>query len=182
MKISKEQVAENRERILEAAARLFRERGFEKVSVAEVMAAAGLTHGGFYGHFASKDHLVAQSCHHALEQSAAKATKKSLRAYGETYLSTAHRDDPGTGCVFAALGSEATRAPEQTRHALTQSLQRQLDYFGKVAPGKTAAARRRAAIAGWSSMVGALMLSRLVDDPELSDELLRETRLALGAD
>src|SRR5882762_11436594 len=113
MRVTKEQMAENRRRILDAAGRLFREKGFESVTVAEVMKAAGLTHGGFYGHFKSKDDLVAQSCTKVLSgsangwaQSAERRPDDAARAIVDRYLSPKHRDHPGTGCLFAALGGE----------------------------------------------------------------------------
>src|SRR5215211_1568681 len=103
MRVSREQVAENRRKILEAAGRLFRERGFEAVTVAEVMQAAGLTHGGFYRHFKSKDDLIAQTLAHALADDAAGET--DLARYARDYLSPAHRDNVTGGCPVAGLGA-----------------------------------------------------------------------------
>ena len=106
MKISKEQVAENRQAVLDAAATLFRERGFEGVTVAEIMKAAGLTHGAFYGHFASKDDLITQTCTHALAPfSAEDAPVVGIMDFADYYLSAGHRDDPGQGCIFSSLGT-----------------------------------------------------------------------------
>src|SRR5579885_3634104 len=105
MKVSREQVQEHRDRILAAAARLFRERGFEGVSVAQVMQAAGLTHGAFYGHFDSKDALIREAV--AYEPPAAprkRAEPESAAEYADSYLSTRHRDNLGTGCPIASLG------------------------------------------------------------------------------
>ena len=128
MKVSREQAAKNRERILDAAAQLFRERGFEGIGVADLMNAAGLTHGGFYGHFSSKEDLIAQACARALERSHEKWTKRAQRAPDEAlssiardYLSTRHRDDPGTGCFLAALGSEAARHGPGVRRTVSGS-------------------------------------------------------------
>jgi TetR/AcrR family transcriptional repressor of nem operon len=178
MKVSKEQVSENRRLILEAAARLFRERGFDGVTVADVMKAAGLTHGAFYGHFSSKEDLIAQAFAHVLSASPSSPT---LARYADAYLSPAHRDNHGGGCLFAALGSEAARGPDTLRHEMTESVRLQIERFSDTAPGKTKDAKRRAAIASWSAMVGALMLSRIVDDPALSDEILTHTRASLDA-
>ena len=178
MKVSKEQVSENRRLVLEAAARLFRERGFDGVTVADVMRAAGLTHGAFYGHFSSKEDLIAQAFAHVLAGSAATSP---LPRYADAYLSPVHRDNHGGGCLFAALGSEAARGPDNLRHELTESVRRQIEHFTATAPGRTKDARRGAAIASWSAMVGALMLSRIVDDPALSDEILAGTRASLDA-
>ncbi|MDE1150040.1 MAG: helix-turn-helix domain containing protein [Azospirillaceae bacterium] len=180
MKVSRDQVAENRQAILEAASRLFRERGFDRVTVAAVMKAAGLTHGAFYGHFASKDDLVARACAHAVDPAARAAAGKpypaGMRDFADVYLGTDHRDHPAEGCVFAALGTEAARASVETRAALTASIRRRIDTFADSAPDDTAEERRRAAIGGWSAMVGAVILARLVDDPALADELLAGTR------
>ncbi|CAM5773839.1 TetR family transcriptional regulator [Labrys miyagiensis] len=180
MKVSKEQVAENRQRILEAAARLFREHGFEGVTVAEIMAAAGLTHGAFYGHFSSKEDLVAQSFAHVLFPEEAKPDDEGTMAeYAASYLSHPHRDRPGVGCLFSSLGTEVVRTTGAARHTMTQALKRRIETFSETAPGDTPEERRRAAIAGWSAMVGAVMLARIADDPALSDEILRETKAAI---
>jgi TetR/AcrR family transcriptional repressor of nem operon len=177
MKISKEQVAENRKRILDAAARLFRERGFEGVTVAEIMQAAGLTHGAFYGHFESKDDLIAQSCAHILGRGDLRAGLVDFAAY---YLSAPHRDNPGGACLFSTLGTEAVRASVETRHALTESVRRQVRTFSESAPGSTADERRQAAVGSWAAMIGALLLARVVDDPVLSDQLMADTRAWLA--
>ena len=101
MKVSREQVAENRKRILDAAARLFRERGFESVTVAEVMSAAGLTHGGFYGHFDSKEALIDAAMAHRPSWQQGWVTLESPERYADSYLSRQHRDGVGSGCQFA---------------------------------------------------------------------------------
>lgn len=177
MKISKEQVAENRQAVLDAAATLFRERGFEGVTVAEIMKAAGLTHGAFYGHFASKDDLIAQTCAHALAPFRAEdAPLVGIMDFADYYLSGEHRDHPGQGCIFSSLGTEAVRSSEATRHTLTESIQHRIDNFSQTAAGKTATERRQAAVGSWAAMVGAVMMSRLVDDKELSDQILADTR------
>ncbi|WP_370880059.1 TetR/AcrR family transcriptional regulator [Labrys monachus] len=180
MKVSRDQVAENRQRILDAAAQLFRERGFEGVTVAQIMKAAGLTHGAFYGHFASKDELIAQAFAHVLCPGGEGAPAVGIADYAEGYLSAGHRDRPGAGCLFAALGTEAVRGAAPARHTLTQAIERRIEDFSRTAPGETPEARRRAAIASWSAMVGAVVLSRIADDPALSDELLAETKAWLG--
>jgi TetR/AcrR family transcriptional repressor of nem operon len=174
MKVSREQVAENRQKILEAASQLFRARGFEDVTVAEVMGAAGLTHGGFYGHFASKEELIAEALAYTLAR--APGTDRDLAAYADAYLSPAHRDNRAGGCAFAALGGEAVRESPETRATMTESLRRQITRFTQSAPGDTPAERRQAAIASWAAMIGGVMLARIADDPKLSDEVLRATR------
>ena len=173
MRVSREQVAENRREILKVAGRMFRERGVEAVTVAEVMQAAGLTHGGFYGYFKSKDDLVAQAIAGAL---ASAPPLDDLAAYMATYLSPAHRDDRARGCAMAALAAETVRAPDAARAEMTAGLRRQIDTLARLAPGVDAAERRRAAIGGWAAMVGALILARVSDDEALSVEVLDETR------
>src|SRR5207253_6235039 len=120
MRVSREQVAENRRKILEAAGRLFREHGYDAVTVADVMQAAGLTHGGFYGHFASKDDLIAQT----LARLLANATSggRDLATFMADYLAPHHRDDRACGCPMAALGGETIRQSPAARAAMTDGL------------------------------------------------------------
>lgn len=174
MKVSRTQVSENRRRILEAAGRLFRERGFAAVTVADVMKAAGLTHGGFYGYFESKDDLIAHALVHVL--SGGEPASADLAGYAAKYLSPAHRADVAGGCPVAALASESTRQSPQARAAMTEGLHRQIARLSARAPGEDAAAQRRAAIGAWSAMVGALILSRACGDQALAREVLDETR------
>lgn len=178
MKVSREQVAENRKRILDAAAQLFRERGFEGVTVAEVMSAAGLTHGGFYGHFDSKEALIDAAMAHQLA-SHRRVTLENPHHYADQYLSRQHRDNVGSGCPFAALGTEAARSSREVRHTLTQSLRRQIDTLSASSPGATQQERRRAAMATLATMMGGVMLARLVDGNLLSDEILVAARQSL---
>jgi TetR/AcrR family transcriptional repressor of nem operon len=173
MKVSRAQVAENRRRILEAASRLFRERGFEAVTVAEVMKAAGLTHGGFYGYFKSKDDLIAHALADVL--SGVEPPEADLAGYAAAYLAPGHMADVAGGCPVAALGGESTRQSPEARTAMTQGLHRQIERLSPSAPGEDAAARRRTAIGAWSAMVGALILARMSDDPALAQEVLDET-------
>jgi TetR/AcrR family transcriptional repressor of nem operon len=173
MKVSQEQKAQNRSRILTEAGRLFREKGFDEVSVAEVMQAAGLTHGGFYGHFRSKDDLVAQTIAHAV---GSQSTADDLSSWVDTYLSTPHRDHPDLGCPMAALAGFMRQQAPEARASMTQVLAGQIDTLADIMPGTDAAKRRRAAIGSWSAMVGALILARSIDSAALSDEVLSETR------
>jgi TetR/AcrR family transcriptional repressor of nem operon len=173
MKVSREQVAENRRTILEAASRLFRQRGYEAVTVADVMRAAGLTHGGFYGYFKSKEDLIANALAEALSSAPPPG---DLAAYAAGYLSSAHRDDLGGGCPFAALAAETVRQPAEARAAMTAGLARQIERLSAGAAGADAAKKRRAAIGAWAAMVGAMILARVSDDPALSDEVLDQTR------
>ena len=173
MKVSREQVFENRRKILDAAGRLFRSRGFEGVTVAEVMKAAGLTHGGFYGHFKSKDDLIAQTLAHVVAP--ASKVEGDLTQFAATYLNPCHRDDLPGGCATAALGAETIRQAPAARAAMTAGLRRQIERLSGRATGASAAEKRQAAIGSWAAMVGGVILARLSDDPRLSDEVLTET-------
>lgn len=182
MKVSKEKVAEHRARILEAAGQLFRERGFDAVTVAEIMKAAGLTHGAFYGYFPSKEALIAEAVGAALTPSDAAPSPAWAAAYADNYLSARHRDNRAGCCPFSAVGTEAARGSPELREVMTQSTRRQLDRFTAAASGDSEQDKRRAAIATWSAMVGAMVLARIIDDPALSDEILTQTRAALPLD
>ncbi|MDR6870443.1 TetR/AcrR family transcriptional repressor of nem operon [Bosea sp. BE125] len=174
MKVSREQMAENRRRILEVASRLFRDKGFDAVSVAEVMKAAGLTHGGFYGHFSSKDDLIAQSLAHALAVGAGEGG--DFLAYVGAYLAPRHRDNCAGGCPTAGLAAAVRHQTPAARSVMTDGLRSQFDRIGKALPELDAADRRRAAIGSFAAMVGAVILARAIDDPALSDEVLEQTR------
>ena len=178
MKVSREQMAENRQRIITEAARLFREQGVDAVSVAQVMKAAGLTHGGFYGHFKSKADLVCQ----AVEQMVAhEEPLPSFAAFAESYLSADHWDNAGEGCPTAALSLEFRHQSPEARCALTKAIEAQLariaQTLGKEAGQDLSGEElRRQAIGKWSAMVGALIMARAVSDTELSEEILTSTR------
>ncbi len=174
MKVSREQMVENRRRILEVAGRLFRDRGFDAVSVAEVMKAAGLTHGGFYGHFGSKDDLIAQTLAHVLAANAGEGG--DLRAYLDDYLSPRHRDNCAGGCPTAGLAAAVRLQTPAARAVMAEGLRSQIDRLGKALPELDAAERRRAAIGSFAAMVGAVILARSIDDRTLSDEVLEQTR------
>lgn len=179
MKVSREQMAENRRRILDVASRLFRDKGFDAVSVAEVMKAVGLTHGGFYGHFSSKDDLVAQTLAHILAVDSDGGG--DLRAYVGSYLSPRHRDNAAGGCPTAGLAAAIRHQSPAARSAMTEGLRSQIDRIGKALPTLEAADRRRVAIGSWAAMVGAVILARAIDDPALSDEVLEQTRAWIDA-
>jgi TetR/AcrR family transcriptional repressor of nem operon len=189
MKVSREEAARNRARVVEAAARRFRERGFDGIGVADVMKEAGLTHGGFYGQFASKEELMAEACALAQAQSRELWAKRAQAAGGEAfealarlYLTPRHRDDPGHGCVVASLGADAARQGPAVRQALTRGIRGAFDLLAGVVRGRTQDLRRRKAIAAYASWVGAMVLARAVDDDALSREILEavehETRAA----
>jgi TetR/AcrR family transcriptional repressor of nem operon len=179
MKVSKEQAAQHRERILEAAAQRFRERGFEGIGVADLMKEAGLTHGGFYGHFSSKEDLIAEASARALAQSLARWGKVADRASGDplsalagAFLTRTHRDTPGTGCVIAALGPDVSRQGPAVRRAVTGYIRSACDLMAKLVPGKSKAERRQKALSTWATLVGAMVIARAVDDRALSQEIL----------
>lgn len=178
MRVSKIQKAQNRSAILQAAAMLFRKHGFESVTVAQVMDAAGLTHGGFYGHFESKDDLIAKALEHVLNEPT-PTVPNVFADYAAAYLSPGHRDAPESGCTYSTLGTEVARLGTEARHAMTASMKERVEALSATAPGATPSARRQAAISAWSAMVGAMMLSRISDDQDFADELLRETKVAL---
>ncbi len=186
MKVSREQMAANRARIIDTAGKLFRERGFDGIGVADLMKGAGLTHGGFYGHFKSKEDLIAQVMARAGDTALAltsewadEAKKKkragdgaALKAIVEGYLSIAHRDDVGHGCAIAALGADASRQSRAVRRKVTAGIRDLLEEMSALAPGRTKAAKRKKALATYASMIGAMVLARAVDDTALSTEIL----------
>ena len=179
MKVSRQQAAANHERIVDEAAKLFRERGFGGIGVADLMKSVGLTHGGFYGQFASKDELMAEASERATDallerwNGMADGTHADpLAEVARSYLSPGHRDAPGAGCLMAALGPEVSRQAKPVRDAVTQSLGATFDTLTRLASGKSAAQKRKQAIATFAGMVGAMVLARAVNEPELSDEIL----------
>jgi len=187
MKVSREQAAENRERVLQTAARLFREKGVDGVGVAELMQAAGLTHGAFYGQFSSKEELVAEACRWALGKTESYWERLQAReadpltAIIDAYLSPAHRDDPGRGCALTTLGVEAPRRDPGVRRAVSDGLVHLLVRLEGLLPRRLQAARRRRrALALMASLVGGLVLARAVEDETLSAEILAAVRAELA--
>jgi TetR/AcrR family transcriptional repressor of nem operon len=180
MRVSRERAAENRERIVATAARLFRQHGFDGIGVDAIMKEAGLTHGGFYGHFDSKDALAAEAVSEALARGNEKMRRfTDLHGYVAAYLSERHCADRAEGCGLAALGAEAPRAGRGVRRAITTFVAERLERLAEFFHGNAAAQRKRA-IATLSGMVGALTLARAVDDPVLSKEILAVAREAFA--
>jgi TetR/AcrR family transcriptional repressor of nem operon len=178
MRYPASETAEKHTRILEQAARLFRVRGFSGVSVSEIMKATGLTHGAFYNHFESKDALMVECIAHASEQSLqhlgqAQQSPRQMLDYVQLYLSGAHRDAPGEGCVMAALAGEIAREPV-VKACFTAHFKGMLTRLSAHFPWASKRSARRDAIRMISSMVGAVILARALDDSDLSDEILRE--------
>ena len=181
MRVSREKAAENRERIVDTASRLFREKGFDGVGVDAIMSGAGLTHGGFYGHFGSKDDLAAEAVLRALERSAEKQGRHAnLTELVSEYLSERHCADRGNGCAIAALGADVARRHDGVRRGLTEHVRGQLDRFTRLLRNGPRARRRKRAIVTLAGMVGALTLARAADDPALSKEILAAARDAFG--
>jgi TetR/AcrR family transcriptional repressor of nem operon len=179
MKVSREQAAENREKILSTAAKLFREKGFGGIGVADLMREAGLTHGGFYGHFSSKEDLMAQACDRAVDQMLAAgqarrqaSTEDPYTCFVKNYLSLDHRDNAGAGCLMAALGTEAARQNPQVRSAFTASAKRVLAALMEIIPGQTRKRKREEALVTLSLLVGAQVIARALDDEAMSQEVL----------
>jgi TetR/AcrR family transcriptional regulator, transcriptional repressor for nem operon len=186
VRVSREKAAEHRERIIDAAGALFRSKGFDGVGLADIMKAADLTHGGFYGHFASKDDLIAQASRRSMARAVANwrrvvadAPDKPYAALVNHYLAPRHRDDPGHGCAFAALSGDAARCGKPVRKAFAEGLEPLIDILAEVSSGRTKAARRRKAIATLAELIGTLILARAVGDAALSDEILDAARREL---
>jgi TetR/AcrR family transcriptional regulator, transcriptional repressor for nem operon len=179
MRVSKEQVAEHRERILTVAASLFRQHGFDGVGIADIMKGAGLTHGGFYRHFTSKEDLMMQVSARSLAGSAQK-WERILSEEGEDsvemivkgYLSEAHFENRARGCALPALCGDAARQPLSIRSAFGNGLKPLIKVLSGIVPGASSAVRRRKAISTMAELVGAMVLARCVDDPKLSREIL----------
>jgi len=184
MRYSPEHKASTRRRIVDGAAAALRARGLAGVGVADLMREAGLTHGGFYAHFASKDALVAEAIDAAGDQSVRSlrkvvkraGPKPAFKAIVDAYLSRAHRDRPESGCALAALGAELARESPAARRALSAQLEGLLGLLAEHVPDRRGISRRRQAMAVLSCLVGALMLSRIADDREASEEILAAAR------
>ena len=172
------------ERIVETAARAIRRSGYDGTGVAEIMKEAGLTHGGFYAHFDSREEMLAEAADRAgadtvafLTRVAAKAPpKKALEAILRTYLSKEHVESAETGCAVAALGSEMPRQPAKVRRAATRRIKEMIDLVARQSPDWGQPGAHERALVILSTAVGALVLARAVDDPKLSD-VLREAAL-----
>ncbi|WP_328609391.1 TetR family transcriptional regulator [Amycolatopsis sp. NBC_00345] len=183
---SRADAAKHRDEVVEAASHLFRERGIAAVSVPELMAAAGLTHGGFYRHFESKDALAATAVTAAFDGRSAQIEQVAAdheddpaaarRIFLDDYLSVAHRDSAGDGCPNAGLATEVARLPEDSeiRTAYTDGLHRMASAIGKVGTGDEGEA-----LVELSTLVGAMVLARAAAGDEISERILREVRDSL---
>src|SRR6516165_8759343 len=177
MRKSREEAAETRKRIVKAAACEFREKGIVATGLADLMKAAGMTHGGFYKHFESKDQLIAEACAEATQEVMERMeAQPTIDGAVAGYLSTRHRDTPASGCPFSAIGSELARTDEKTREVATAAFER---LVGLLAGNSSERDARRRALVAASTMIGAVTMSRVVNDPELSAEILREAEKSL---
>nr|WP_199044719.1 TetR/AcrR family transcriptional regulator [Dyella sp. ASV24] len=191
MGVSKQQAIENKKAIVAAAEKLFRERGVAAVGLAELTKAAGFTQGGFYNHFKSKDALVDAVMDKAMEDGAAllvsgieASTEEGvdpMQQYVDWYLSSDHRANIEAGCPLTAFAGDVRRLGTEARQAYARGLEWNVDQLAKMIGSENAQANREKAIALFSQMVGALVLSRAVAEanPALADEILKDGRLPL---
>jgi TetR/AcrR family transcriptional repressor of nem operon len=177
MGYSKSDKAETHTRIVSVAAKRFRELGLEGIGVADVMKEAGVTAGGFYKHFDSRDELVVEAIATAFQDlDRWEEDTDTLTKALENYLSEEHRDAPGAGCALGALLGDMSRASRSAKAVYTARLKRTLAYSTGLVPPNGNSDRRARAILTISAMLGAINLSRAVSDPNLSREILQRTR------
>jgi TetR/AcrR family transcriptional repressor of nem operon len=180
VRVSKQTAAENRQRILTAAGRLFRQRGIDGAGVDAITEAAGLTHGAFYSQFGSKEAVVVEALRLVLDESNARWAQgasgadkqQALDAIIDGYLSPRHRNALGKGCAVAALGSDLPRQSKKAREVFTEKLEEGLEVLAGLVPARTASRRRDVAIQLFSAMVGALILARAVGTESGSRRIL----------
>jgi TetR/AcrR family transcriptional repressor of nem operon len=187
MRKSRAEAAETRRRIVETAASAFREGGIQATGLADIMSAAGLSHGGFYRHFASKDQLVAEACDESMRSvvevardvAAGNHGPQAMRAFIERYLSDDHLHDWSTGCPLASMGSELARADETTRRVATSGFLDLVEIFEAQYRERGESDPRGRALFTVSALVGAVTLSRISDDAGLAEEILTATEQRL---
>jgi len=187
MRYSKEHKQETHARIVKKAATRLREKGAHGIGVADLMKDAGLTHGGFYAHFDSREALVIEAFNYAMDRATERWRKvtaevppeKRLATIVDGYLSAVHRDDPGQGCAVPALGAEIARESLKTRKAFALKLDQMIDMITdqiQDVPRKTA---RKQAMATLATMLGTIVMSRIAGNGEMSDEILSAGREAV---
>ncbi|WP_423395915.1 TetR/AcrR family transcriptional regulator [Burkholderia sp. LMG 21824] len=180
MKVTKAQAEANRAHVVETASTLFRERGFDGVGVADLMGAAGFTHGGFYKHFRSKADLMAESAACGMAQTVALSAGVDASEFVRQYLAREHRDSRATGCTMAALGGDAARQPEAVRATFADGIERLLAALVQErdpSDGADSAEVRANCLDIMAHVVGAIVLSRACpDDSPLADEILTVCR------
>lgn len=182
-KASREQAQLNREKVIEKASRLFRERGFDGVGIADVMKHAGLTHGGFYAQFLSKEHLMAEACAKAWRDRNTRwrnvldqTKRKNLSTLAAIYLSKEHCDSPGEGCVAASLGVDSGHQGPRVRSKFEAGLKEFIDLLMQLLPAGSQKVQRREAITACAAMVGAVVMARGVSDDAFAEEILHAVR------
>jgi TetR/AcrR family transcriptional repressor of nem operon len=183
MRISREKVAENRERLLQVANDQFREHGIDGVGIADLMKEAGMSLGSFYGYFDSKEHLVSECCTRTIGDVKDKITSALARPLTnavektvDEYLSPTHRDELAKGCGLAALGSEFAHKTESVHAAATPELVSLFDEMARSLPGSSRKKKRDQSIAMMASLMGGLILSRMTDDAKLSKDILEAVK------
>jgi TetR/AcrR family transcriptional repressor of nem operon len=184
MRYSADHKEQTHRRIVQTAARAFKRHGLEGVGIADLMKKAGLTHGGFYAHFADRDTLVAEATAAGYEEAVERLLARLAEAPSddklgvliERYLSPGHRANAETGCPLPALAAEMSRQPAPVRRAFTDSFRRYSARLAALIPGRHKADREETALALLSGLAGAVMLARAVSDTDLSDRILSASR------
>ncbi|KYH00075.1 TetR/AcrR family transcriptional regulator [Bradyrhizobium sp. DOA1] len=184
MRYSREHKQETHDRIVKKASVRLREKGAHGIGVADLMKEAGLTHGGFYAHFDSREALVIEAFAYAMDRSmdhwrkltVEVAPEKRLALVAESYLSALHRDNPGHGCSIPALGAEIARESPKTRKAFAGKLDEMIEMMTDYIPNLPRKAARKQAIATLATMAGTMLLARIAGSSELSDEVLKAGR------
>ncbi|MBO4224878.1 TetR/AcrR family transcriptional regulator [Bradyrhizobium neotropicale] len=187
MRYSKEHKAETHERIVKQASVRLRERGAHGIGVADLMKEVGLTHGGFYAHFDSREALVIEAFNYAMDRGNERWRKiveetppeKRLATIVDSYLTTTHRDDPGRGCAVPSLGAEIARESPKTRKAFAAKLERMIDMIADQIPDVSPKAARKQAMATLATMMGTVVMARIAGNGEFSDEILASGREAV---
>ena len=184
MRYSREHKQETHDRIVRKASVRLREKGAHGIGVADLMKEAGLTHGGFYAHFDSREALVMEAFSYAMDRSMdhwreltdEAAPEKRLALVAESYLSTLHRDNPGSGCSIPALGAEIARESPKARKAFAGKLDEMIELLADYIPNMPRKAARKQAVATMATMAGTVLLARIAGSSELSDEVLKAGR------
>ncbi len=187
MRYSREHKLETHARIVKKASVRLRERGAHGIGVADLMKDAGLTHGGFYAHFDSREALVIEAFAYAMDRSTERWRKlaertppdKRLATIVDSYLTPVHRDDPGHGCAVPALGAEIARESPKTRKAFAAKLEQMVEMLAAQMPGRPPKASRKRALGTLAAMMGTLVLARIAGNGDFSDEILRAGRDAV---
>src|SRR3954469_23971967 len=189
MRYSREHKQETHDRIVKKASVRLREKGAHGIGVADLMKEAGLTHGGFYAHFDSREALVIEAFGYAMDRAterwrtlaAETPVEKRLSKIVAAYVSTVHRDDPGRGCAVPTLGAEIARESAKTRKAFSSKLEQLIEVMAEQIPDVPRKTARKQAMGMMATMMGALVMSRVAGSGELSDEILAAGREAAMA-